>query len=290
MKATVLSTIYPAALRYLSDFLRSLASQTDSSFDLVLVNDSVSERELETRLSGVKFPIHVVASAGTAAKVRKDGIRFAIDRGYDAIVFADSDDKLGPDRIAVSKQKLKEQPLFVNELILFGEGVGEPRPMLTARYSEGELLGRDSLREFNSMGLSNTAARADVLDEVALDLPDELIAFDWSLFAGLLERGHAAVFSAACSTFYRQYADNIASLVRMEESAVLRGVRVKTLHYRYMSRFGRGYEELAASFTALDVKLAADPDFRKWYCARIQTRLSRSTLWWEPIEDIRKGP
>lgn len=275
-KVAFFTVVYPAAERYIPDFLRSLQQQSFSDFELVIGNDGL--RHLE--LGGLRHKTRVVDLSGTVAQIRDAGFRVLQEYGYQQAIFGDCDDYFAPNRVETSLSLLQSNDLVVNDLDLVDVG-GRPirDGYLSHRIADGDHIAPGFILDKNLCGLSNTAVRVSRLPR---DIPPETVAVDWFVFATILEEGGKGFFSAATRTFYRQHGANTAGLAEQSSRQVLEAVRVKALHYRAMARTrGGGYARLAIAFESLAHRLSEEPRFRDDYVAGVKIKKKDFPLWWE---------
>lgn len=286
MKTVVLSFIYPGVECYFSQFLKSLSTQADKDFVLYLVNDGMVNPSFF--LKNFDLPVKIRNGLGTVAQLRKTGIEWVAGEKFDAVIFADADDYFDENRVSISKDLLSRNDIIFNELILFGDAIPEHIPMLEGRFINGEYIGEDRLFHANCLGLSNTALRNEQLMNLTVDIPDAVIAFDWALFAKVLNIGARALFTNKTRTYYRQHACNTASLFSLSDERILHGVNVKAEHYSALRKLSERYSLYAEKFKRLSSWLYSDEALRSKYCNAVRSNMSQNPLWWEPIRDIEE--
>ena len=284
MNIALFSVIHPNALPYFKEFLNSISNQTYKDFTLFLVNDGVSN--IEEKIHRFDFNIILKNIGGTPSAIRKAGIEWVLLQGADIIVFADSDDYFMDNRIEISKYMLSNHDIVFNEIMIVGENIQQPYPMLAHRFTEGAELSYGNIKHSNFMGFSNTAINKSSITRTLSQIPDDTIAFDWAFYSSCLHEGTKAVFTEQTTTYYRQYENNIASPLSFTENQILRGVRVKRDHYRFMSRFFNEYESISKDFDALFERLNADPLLRDKYGHEVKIQSPPSPLWWETIKTL----
>ena len=273
--------VYPAAEKYLPDFLRSLEQQSCTDFDLVICNDGL--RRLD--LSGYRLNTRIVDLSGTPAEIRDAGLRFLRDQGYEQVIFGDCDDFFSPNRVEVSLRLLQSRDVVVNDLDLVDEN-GKPLQSgyLSRRLGEGDEIAENFIRDKNIFGLSNTAVRVSRLPRGKI--PAEVVAVDWFVFATILEAGAKGLFSSAARTFYRQHGANTAGLAGQQSSQkILQAVRVKALHYAAMTAAGLElYRKPAVAFRILHQRLLEDATFKNEYFGFLKSTTRDFPFWWEEAQ------
>jgi glycosyltransferase involved in cell wall biosynthesis len=286
MNIAIFSVIHPNALPYFNEFLYSLENQTHKDFTLYLVNDGVSGiEEINARFD---FNIIVRNIGGTPSEIRKAGIEWILLKGADIIVFADSDDYFMENRIEISKSMLTFNDIIFNELVLIGEDIQQPFPMLGQRFKEGAELSKDNIKYSNCMGLGNTAINTKCIIKTFSQVPDDIIAFDWAFFSLCLHDGAKTVFTEQTATYYRQYENNIASPQLFTGHQIMRGVQVKRDHYRFISQFFVEYKSTSKEFDNLFERLVTDTTLREKYCHEVKNQSPLLPLWWESIKTLEE--
>lgn len=221
-------------LEYLKEMLDSLAGQSFTDFDLIVVNDGFAEFEALKKAYTHKLNVFELEGVPNPAKNREIGVSYCIEKGYDFLIFGDSDDTFSSNRIQVSLERLQEFDIVVNDLTLFNTNGVLEEHYLSNRVKNDEQIVFDFVRNKNLFGLSNTAIRLRGLKP--LDLPEDLIAVDWYLFSILLLQSRIAVFTNETATNYRQYDGNLIGLKKLSQESFLRGLKVKQKHYQALKK------------------------------------------------------
>ncbi|MGO9007248.1 MAG: glycosyltransferase family A protein [Beijerinckiaceae bacterium] len=284
MRTCVFTVMHAGNERYFGEFLTSLAKQSDLDFELLVINDAPSWQDRccgAERMPELPFRWRWIDVAGSIVEIRKLGLSILCrEKLANAVIFIDSDDCMAPNRVEVSKAKLKSKEVLFSELILFGEN-RDPCAMLKHHFEDGRELGIEDLTRSNCLGLSNTACLVEDITPRFRNIPDHTIAFDWAFYIGLLHDGCSARFTSSTYTLYRQYAGNTASLSDIDDARILRSVLVKAQHYHYVAGFSSGFSTLRTEFDLLLTKLNEDGAFRRAYCAHMRANAPHFPLWWE---------
>lgn len=286
MDPAVFSVVYPGVEPYFPKFLSTLSEQTDRNFTLFLINDGLLN--IERFLKRTHLDVKVKGAGGSPAALRKMGIRWVQEAGAKIIIFADSDDYFAKNRVEISRDILVKYDLVFNELVLTGKGVTDSTPILGAHFSDGEIVFCKHIRTANCMGLSNTALRVKNIPLYFGQIPENIIAFDWALFALCLHAGARGVFTKKTVTYYRQHGNNLASPHSFTEEQILRGVQVKRDHYQVLSRFYEEYISLSDLFEKLLAQLQSDEILRRKYCQTVRKQAPAIPMWWESIKSLKE--
>lgn len=286
MDTAAFSVVYPCMEAYFPEFLSTLSKQTDRNFTLFLINDGLPN--IDGFLNRADLDVKVKEAQKSPAALRKMGIRWVQEAGAKIIIFADSDDCFSKNRVEISRDMLVQYDLVFNELVLSGKGVTDSTPMIGSHFSDGEIFSCKHIRTANCMGLSNTALRVNSIPSYFDQIPENIIAFDWALFALCLHAGARGVFTKKTVTYYRQHGNNLASPNSFTEEQILRGVQVKRDHYQMLSRFYEEYVPLADMFEKLLTQLQSDETLRQKYCQAVRKHATALPLWWEPIKSLKE--
>ncbi|MBO1224044.1 MAG: glycosyltransferase family 2 protein [Candidatus Scalindua sediminis] len=286
MDTAVFSVVYTGVELFLPELLRSLSDQTDNDFTLFLINDGMAD--LEKHLEKVDLDVEVLEKSVPAAELRKIGIEWIISKGAKKIIFVDADDHVANNRVEVTKEMLDEYDIIVNELMLIGESYSKPVTMFGKFFEERKEISTDDMMTGNCMGLTNTAIRAESISRDIESVPNNIIAFDWALFAMCIHAGARAVFTKETQTYYRQHNNNTAFIQCFSEQQIMRGVKVKRDHYKLMTKFYKEYDSYAEEFENLLSQLQGNNGLKQEYCEAVRHQGQSISLWWEPIKSLEE--
>jgi hypothetical protein len=267
-EAVLLTVIFPANIPYLDSFLESVACQSESKFDLVILNDGVREIP-DSVLAGAT---EIIPVQGSASKIRQYAIEFVMGTNYDFLIFCDSDDKMGQFRVAKSLEYLETYEIVTNDLHLISEnGNLLNKHYWSSRLGNKRRIDREFIRTFNILGLGNTAVRTSVLRKI--DIPEPVIASDWYIFDHLL-RHSEAIFTDETVTEYRQH-NNTAGLGKISAETLRKSIQVCKAHYGSLE----GREGELKNINSLDGILKTDSNMDE-YVNYVQNS-SEHLFWWE---------
>jgi hypothetical protein len=278
--------VYPAVEGYLCDFFRGVASQSDTSFSVVVASDGVAG--LEKYRKSLAVPMEVFPVSGTPAAARKSMLARLAQAGYDAVVMTDADDVCGRSVVAVSRSLLERERIVATDLRLWFSATNTTQPWLAARLGkEGCRIDLDTIRDANACGCGNTAAWLCELTPHLECIADETLALDWALFTRALADGNTVWFSPAAHTRYRQHDANIAGPLDLGDEAILRGVRVKAQHYGALDG-DSSFSSRRLAFQDLERRLTEDLELRNTYCTAVRRNRPVQPLWWEAIKPLEE--
>lgn len=281
-KTAVLGVVFPAVERFLDDYFVSLKRQTFKDFDLVLVNDGLDNlSEFQDKYS---LSITEVKCSGTPAKIREFAINQIKSRGYQYLVFTDSDDVLSDDRITKSIELLRDNDVVVNDLTTISStGKVETSLYITNRLKNNANISFDFIKDKNIFGFTNTSIRVDCIKS-PLSFDEDSVAVDWYLFSMLLKQGSRAVFTNEAETFYRIYESNVIGISeKIDGQKIDTGVNVKAGHYKELAKIDSSFAGLCEEVMLLKNALKDDA-YREDYITKIRNLCIENPLWWEQIK------
>ncbi|WP_107849376.1 glycosyltransferase [Campylobacter concisus] len=234
-KIAFLTTIFPMEKSYLVDFFDSLLKQTFKKVDIIVVNDGFSNFDDIAKQYSSDLNIIELKYLNTPAKNREYGINYCIEKGYDVLVFGDSDDCFKENRIEKSLELLEDNEVVVNDLTLFDENGIYEEKYLSNRLRNRQIIDFEFIKDKNIFGLSNTAIRLNGLDKFNID--KDLIAVDWYIFSIILLKNKRAVFTSETVSYYRQYGENTIGLKKINEEAFNKILFVRKQQYDNLNKF-----------------------------------------------------
>jgi glycosyltransferase involved in cell wall biosynthesis len=283
MTLAVLTTIYPEAVPYLADFVASMAAQTDSAFTLYVANDGLTDAHRHFTSLGARvrlIPVH-----GTITQVRQQTLRRIAADGHDQVVFADSDDRFSPGRVAAMREELRDHEVVCNELVPFGLGITNGEALLRPLIRPGATISWRDVLDHNLLGLSNTAAQVAVALRHSDHVASDIQAFDWALFVRALLHGARAVFTDQAVTFYRQHDHQLGVLTQRDPDSLRRAVLVKARHYEDIATLAPEMAERAHFFA----HLRDDAPAFAHYVTTMAAQPSAPGLWWSAARFLKES-
>jgi hypothetical protein len=282
VRTAFFTVVYPSCAPFLREFVSSLNSQTDHDFELCIANDGMES--LEAYLSALAPTIgrNSFDLSGSFAEIRIAAISRLKNEGYDSIIFGDADDVFSPNRIRSTKEMLLTRQIVFNDLLIFeGHFKGSGISMLNERFKEGRGYVISDIREFNFIGLSNSALNLEIVTPAHLKMSKDLQAFDWTFFSKLMLSGNSAYFLPNAVTYYRLRDNNFANLSRVNHDSLINLVRIKQMHYNELSKFDSWFEKHANLFTQLLNEISEDKQKFENYLGFVRQHMIERPLWWE---------
>lgn len=223
------TTVYPAVLRYLPEWYRSVAAQTDRDFDLWIALDGLDAAAV-TAAAGAAIAAHWVhAAPGDSPAAIRQRVLDPIAAHYDAVVLVDSDDILHPARVEAARNALADYDLMACALRLVdwrGADLG------TALTLPDGVAPAAVLPRHNLFGLSNTAWRCELLRR-CLPIPADVEIVDWLLATRAWLLDARIGFERAIGMDYRQHPDNMVRVAPpFSREQILRDTARARAHFR----------------------------------------------------------
>lgn len=232
MKTAFVTVVYPGVQKYLEDFFGSLSRQTDTGFDLVLLNDSFPSLSEVSRHFDLQF--QEINVSGSFSTLRQSGFEQVQSLGYDLIIFGDADDVFDAKRVEICKGSLMENEAVVHDINLVDDHLQLIKSSyFQARFPKPYHLRKTDLDEYNFCGFTNTAIRSCVLDKLTF-IPDWNVV-DWPMFYQILQQDLKFQYIPEALTQYRQVQNSLGNLGVINENSH------KTRELHYMSLVNLGY-------------------------------------------------
>jgi len=277
------TVIYPGCKAWLPRFFESVAGQTRDDFDLMILNDGVTDAENLIPVNPGRFQLITVS--GTIAKVRQQGINLLMDSDYEKIIFADADDYFSENRIEKATEALETTDIYVNDLASVDEGENLiQESYFSSRLGNQYEIEPDFILRKNIMGLGNSAVRKTGLRKI--NIPDNTIAVDWLIFTDMLLRGCSAIFNSDSVTFYRQHDSNTAGFKKITPQKIEHALSVQLQNAAYFAEVSAKHKEHYEKLKKLSSHLNKSEQHLQGYITEIEKTLPELPFWWEEIKTL----
>ena len=275
------SVVYPKAIIYLDEFLRSAQAQNGRSFNMVLVNDGVAGLE-DLCKKYRQLNVRILKAFGSPSENRKHGLAQTKKLGYSKIVLADCDDFDAPNRLEVTAGLLDKYDIVVNDLDLVDQKSHiQRKSYFSSRLSDLTRIDATFIEDKNLFGFGNSAMRAECLDLGEFD--SSVISADWLFFTLVLLKGKTAVFTNQTVTYHRLHEDNLISLGRVDPDALIKALRSKLRHYEYMARRHSRFKAILDKYQQIERQLTSHDGMNK-YMESMAKRKENNLFWLEEIQ------
>lgn len=274
----VLTVVFPPLEKYLPDFLDSLAKQTFTEYDLIIVNDGILN--LENIIHRYKFSkVWFISGENNPAKNRELGINFARQKDIKYLIFADADDFSSENRISESRKVLAKSDICVHEIsVVNNSGKILCENYFSNRIKHGQKITLVDLLDKNLLGLGNTAINLHCLNS-PVQFEKSLTAVDWFFYTQLLIDNKQARFTNRAKVYYRQHNENTVGIGDFSEENIKQAVIVKKQHYQKFKNYPEFYK-LDKSVNSLAKKIN-NPEFFKKYYKYCSKKRVNFPCWWE---------
>jgi hypothetical protein len=280
------TTVYPAVEPYLVDWYASVRAQTDRGFDLWIALDGMDADDA-ARAMGCEVDAAWVCGGPdeTVGSIRQLALERVTLR-YDAVVLVDSDDVLHASRVATARAMLEKSDVAGCALRIIDEQGRSAGRIFTLPdgYTAEEVFPQS-----NAFGLSNSAARSDVLRR-CLPIPRSAALVDWYLWTRAWLFGARFAFGDRAEMDYRQYGANTARVLGpFLGRQVTEDTELVRHHYRLVlasdlaGAIPERLWELRATAASVDVfadRVVASPEVLARYVNALN-RLNGAMVWWQ---------
>ena len=225
MHSSVVTIMYPKAIRFITEYYETLLTQNDLDFDLWIGLDGLSKDDLPiVKEKRIKVNYVITPENASFACVRNITFGRAIENS-DLLIFVDADDMLNVSRVEAAKSFLQDFDITASAL----EIVDEKGNFLGCHlYPEN---GDPNLLFNNVFGFTNTTWRSETLKSL-LPIPDECAIIDWYLSTMALYSGAKMGFDHIPRAKYRQYSGNIGSVITpFTTGQILKSTNLVLKHY-----------------------------------------------------------
>lgn len=281
---SLFTVVFPASLPFLSPFLESLVAQSDDDFCVVVLNDGV--QGLESYFEKYNLRYQIITSPSSKPHENRIFALNKIKESFKSILFIDSDDELGENRVAVVKSLLKNNDMVISDIDLISEN-GELllKGYLSERLTNKQPIKAADLINKNIAGFTNTAVNIPN-NHTFPELPENIKAVDWAVFHHLLSVNDNAIFTSECSTRYRQYNSNLVGMNEYSEKMVIKSVQEKIYHYSFMLELSLNDEIDYVGYLNYFNEIWRDKRELGNYSKQILANCDKNLFWWEIAKRI----
>ncbi|MRH41222.1 glycosyltransferase [Aquibacillus halophilus] len=258
MKVAFGTVIYEEGFDYVLDYISSLNNQTYNDFDILLLNDNLSNEQESYIYDNliIKPKIFKNMNGLKPHQLRVELIRKAKVENYDLLILGDFDDVFSEDRISSMVAEFdNEFCFFYNELYYMGSTKKFFSKIPDITQDIGCIL------ESNYIGLSNSALN---LNYITKHIVNELngctnSVFDWYMYSLLLHLGLKGKKITGGKTFYRIHELNIAGKSNDSYEDITKELEIKIRHYLALKNKNIIYSEKLKDY----IKLKRDIENKK---------------------------
>ena len=278
----IATVFYDGVEKYLKYFLNSLEKQSYKKFKLVVFNNGLYNAVYFLQNTSIDYKIIDIAEKPFMARAKL--ITYLKGNNFEKVIFADADDILFRDRCEQSFLKLNNTDIVINDFDIIDEkGNILINNYLSRRLKDRLNVTEDSIKSFNFMGLTNTAAKIAIFKHNYIPSNVSIKAYDWYLWKKLLIEKNKATFFSSIKTFYRLHDNNISSLTsKVNEKEVIEGIEEKIAHYSEFIDSNCDYKNIRDKLIKMKKKSKKD-NWIKGFQKKIENMNILFPLWWEKI-------
>lgn len=272
----IFTTAFDVPENIAHSYFKSLALQSYSDFDVVVVNDGFEKIANYCNEYSCLNVIELECGAGIA-KNREVMINHAHESKYETLIFCDFDDYFSPNRVKLTLELLQKNEVVVNDLLICSGDYISNAGYISNRFPDNYQITLVDVLEKNFLGLSNTAIKKSILEPVTF--PRDQIAVDWLFFTEILYRRPRAVFTNKMYTYYRQHENTLAGIGRVDYRQLEKEIAVKKQHYNSLSTLDPLFELYYREVCNFDCEIHQKNPFD--YLVSLKSKLNNFPLWWE---------
>ena len=264
MKVAFGTVIYKQAKGFFKDLMNCVEHQTDSQFDVIIVNDNYSKEELKDLDIRADLFVDLEPKHCSVARTRIEMIKAAKKAGYELLIVADADDTFATTRVEEYKKTYeldKSYAFYYNELV-----TDDGRIVLENLPEEVSCV--KLISQSNFIGMGTTAINLNAISEDFIDSLSEgdCPVFDWYVFSRLLMDVGAGKLVKNAATIYRIHDNNTVGT----SHNVQQEYQVKLTHYSNLAKRYPYFKHLYDDLRSLDIN-------------KIDTSHSHNGYWWSNI-------
>ncbi|PTX42606.1 glycosyl transferase family 2 [Christiangramia gaetbulicola] len=274
MNTVLVTYIYPEAVKFFPDFIKTVNEQTNQNFTIHIFNDGV--KNVKKFFHGLSGGVEITNLEGSISEIRFKSLEILKNSKSDFIIFQDIDDLMSKNRIQITLKLLENRALVCNDLSLFSKGEIKETNIWQKRLGKIFEFNYKFLEDKNIVGFGNTAIRRELLN-FDLKISNTPIAVDWFVFYQiLLKHQQTVLFTSECTTIYRQHEDNIIGITddlsTERQLTILNG---KIAHYKALNEIGINFSS--------DLEKIEDLNERLKISNNIHKKPNTEAFWWEQI-------
>jgi hypothetical protein len=287
MKNAVIGVLHPIAVDYFDKYLSSINKQSYRDFKLFIFGHKIKPENIKylfEKYDDLDIKYKELDYNLSLSRSRQKVLDYLKEEKYDTCIFTDTDDFYHKDYVKNIFKNLsnKTYDIVFTDLSIFFSKENRIDDYFKKCGIPDE-INLEYIIDKNCIGLGHSGINLDVYEKNRYIFTDELIAVDWWLFSVLMAVYNCKAFFIQKSlVYYRQHDCNTAGFLNLDEKKILRGVKVKVLHYKNLAKFSKIYKKNYKCFNELYEKINHEEKFRKKYVEYVYSKYkNRMYLWWE---------
>lgn len=299
MKILWATAIYstPMFNTFLYDFLHSLEAQTQHKFDLLFFLDCIPKEVIVKNIQNFNnlakkkyFLLEQSSAVLSPQEIRVLLLKKAQQLDYDLLIFSDFDEISETNRVEETLKQINHHDVFYfNSFVStnFHLERNTPSHFYLDKQIPKYINSHMSILDKNYIGMGNIAFIVKKIPFNQLEVPSQIIAFDWFLATWLLLNNFHGMRIDNTLNSYRQHQDSFIGIgEQLCQQKLILGISVKKEHYKYFLHydplFSIMYQEI------LEVEKYVQKNMEK-YIKIINEKFDSNTMcWWENIKTLEE--
>lgn len=285
MNVCFVTFIYPAAIKFFANFLKSIQRQTDKNFTLIVFNDGCIPSDLSIFYKQKNLNIDIIDNAfDSISQNRVEAMKILSKKEFDGFIFGDIDDQFSNNRVQVLRESLKKHEFVFNELNLLNINLISIESNLVGNNVFGDYISFDMIKEKNMIGFSHMALQKSAVQYLAdFSIKNDVKVVDWIFVTRLLKRSKA-YFEKHVFTNYIQHESNLAIIQGQTIEELFFELDVKIKHYKELQDLDSWFIDERNELIKLNSLLEVNENLQEKWILRKKNRRSIYP-WWNQFKD-----
>ncbi len=276
---------------FIDDYLKSVFTQTDHDFELMLVVDNADRQQVRSKVDEqniIDIPVHIFYGEKHSSPIllRLTLIEKAYDLEADILIFSDFDESVAPNRIEEVRNKINGYDFAFNDFYIVDNKlnkVDEDSFFQTRRIPEA-VNDWQQIKSCNYIGFGSLAINLASFNYRNFDVPGNIKALDWFLASKVLMEGGKGVKLDCTYANYRQHDNSFVGFdFKLTERKLIQGINIKKSHYDYFRKYNSNYEELYREILELESYIKEVG--KEKYIEIVNSKFDTTKFtWWENIK------
>ena len=199
MKVAVTGIIHSKSTKFFNEYIKSIYNQSFKEFDLLLFNQNINDERglhLDSNLS--------------LSEAKKFTIEYIKDKGYDILIFTDTDDFFENTYVEELVNALKEYDIAFTDVCIY-DSINETRIYnYFQKCGVPDIVNEEYLKDKNCIGWGNSGIKLKLHHDMG-EFEKRWNVCDWHYFKTIIEKNSTiAKFIKKSLVNYRQHDNNIS--------------------------------------------------------------------------------
>lgn len=241
-KTAILTTWYPSVEPYLNKFIASINNQIDKNFSIIILNNDFKNFEKFKNKFDKKIKlIEIFSKTNNIILNRKKLIESAIKNKFDYLVFCDSDDYFSKNKILLTKKKLKNNDIVINQIVI------KKKNKLDETFIKKKVVNLIKKKKFNILnynvfGLSNTAIKSKYAKTAINKINKNIKIFDWFFWILVEPFKKSVMFESKIKTYYNLHNNNQTfTYQKVDHKKYINLLKIRKNNFFYLKKINKVY-------------------------------------------------